>query len=58
MFECTGIRLPALSREQHESARVRCTVALGKLVGIVVGCLLGMFPLVFYNKERTTDHTS
>jgi hypothetical protein len=50
-MKSSGIRLPTLTRVQHESARVRYTAALGKLVGIVVGCLLGMFPLVLFNKD-------
>lgn len=34
---------------QLESARVRYVVNLARALGLVLGCLIGMFPLLFYD---------
>uniref|UniRef100_A0AC34GAF1 Transmembrane protein 65 n=1 Tax=Panagrolaimus sp. ES5 TaxID=591445 RepID=A0AC34GAF1_9BILA len=44
-----GVKQPALTPEQSESAKVRRIVNTSRAVGLVVGCLIGMFPLLFFH---------
>jgi hypothetical protein len=43
-----GIRLPDLSAAQLESKRARAVVNLARAFGLTVGCVIGMFPLLFF----------
>uniref|UniRef100_A0A914YXW2 Transmembrane protein 65 n=1 Tax=Panagrolaimus superbus TaxID=310955 RepID=A0A914YXW2_9BILA len=43
-----GVKQPALTPEQSESSKVRYIVNISRAVGLVVGCLIGMFPLLFF----------
>ncbi|KAH7716054.1 Transmembrane protein 65 [Aphelenchoides avenae] len=43
-----GIRHPVLTAAQLESSRARVTVNLARAFGLVIGCLIGMFPLLFF----------
>jgi len=42
-----GLKSPYLSLKQSELKKTRFIVALGKLFGITIGCIIGMFPLLF-----------
>ena len=42
-----GIRYPNLSKQQGEMKRTKWVTQIGRGVGVLLGCLLGMFPLLF-----------
>ena len=42
-----GVSTPKLSDEQLAMGQCRAATAIGQAVGISIGCLLGMFPLLF-----------
>ena len=48
-FNKIGIKHPSLSSEQLETAKARIIVNTARAVGLVIGCLIGMFPLLFFN---------
>jgi hypothetical protein len=48
------IRPPELSRAAAASFNARLVKMMGAIVGISVGCLLGMFPLLFFDADH--DH--
>ena len=48
-FNKIGIKHPPLSSEQLESAKARIIVNTARAVGLVIGCLIGMFPLLFFD---------
>ncbi|CAH8661637.1 unnamed protein product [Schistosoma margrebowiei] len=48
-MEKIGISVPPLSASQLASSSVRWSIALGRIVGITTGCLLGLLPLVLFN---------
>lgn len=50
-----GIKTPALTSDQLQTARVRYTANFGRAFGLVVGCLLGMFPLLFFKDQDEKD---
>ncbi|KAL3068012.1 hypothetical protein niasHT_038002 [Heterodera trifolii] len=43
-----GYKHPVLTAEQLESKKVRLTVNVARAFGLTVGCLVGMFPLLFF----------
>ena len=43
-----GLREPSLIREQSDSRRVRFIINCSRAIGLTIGCLIGMFPLLFY----------
>lgn len=47
-----GITAPALSRAQEEMAATKRWERVGQLFGVVVGCLIGMFPLLLIDTKR------
>lgn len=54
-----GFQSPKLSSNQTEMPRTRFVTNLGRAVGIVVGCFVGMFPLLFYgDKEEQEEKDS
>ena len=47
---------PPLTVEQLEMSSSRVAANGGRALGVTIGCLLGMFPLLFFkNKEKKTD---
>uniref|UniRef100_A0AC34G5M3 Transmembrane protein 65 n=1 Tax=Panagrolaimus sp. ES5 TaxID=591445 RepID=A0AC34G5M3_9BILA len=46
-----GIHQPTLLREQAESRKVRYIVNCSRAIGLTIGCLIGMFPLLFFNEK-------
>lgn len=47
-----GLGAPKLSRKQAESAEVRNAHYAGSVLGISLGCLIGMFPLLFIDAPQ------
>ncbi|KHJ91337.1 hypothetical protein OESDEN_08802 [Oesophagostomum dentatum] len=47
-----GIKHPVLTSEQLESSRARWTTHSGRAIGLSIGCIIGMFPLLFFNSEE------
>eukprot|EP00929_Paragymnodinium_shiwhaense_P109585 TRINITY_DN76064_c0_g1_i1.p1 TRINITY_DN76064_c0_g1~~TRINITY_DN76064_c0_g1_i1.p1 ORF type:complete len:306 (-),score=82.00 TRINITY_DN76064_c0_g1_i1:78-995(-) len=47
-----GLEAPPLSAWQLQQAVARYTKLLASVIGISVGCVLGMFPLLFYDQEH------
>lgn len=43
-----GVKAPALTPEQVDMSSTRWASNMGKAVGISIGCILGMIPLLFY----------
>jgi len=50
-----GARPPDLSAAQLELPRSRVCANLGRAVGIVIGCVLGMFPLIFIDCDPKAE---
>lgn len=50
-----GIDSPNLNAEQEQCRSVRYTIQSGRVVGIVVGCLIGMFPLLITPNKRSAN---
>ncbi|CAH8651768.1 unnamed protein product [Heterobilharzia americana] len=50
--EKIGISVPHLSASQLASSSVRWAVAIGRIVGITIGCLLGLLPLLWFNQSK------
>ncbi|XP_068231783.1 transmembrane protein 65 [Palaemon carinicauda] len=46
-----GIKPPNLCHEQLEMTSARWSSNIGRGAGVVLGCLLGMFPLLFLNQQ-------
>merc|ERR1719427_61447 len=46
-----GLHPPELTPEQTELPKTSRIIALGKLLGITIGCLIGMFPLLFIKND-------
>lgn len=53
-----GAHPPELSPEQLEMSSSKICANLGRAMGVVVGCLLGMFPLLFIDtaKEEKSEN--
>lgn len=48
-----GVKHPVLTLEQLESSKARWTTNLARAMGLSVGCLIGMFPLIFYDSKKS-----
>uniref|UniRef100_A0A915PMU7 Transmembrane protein 65 n=1 Tax=Setaria digitata TaxID=48799 RepID=A0A915PMU7_9BILA len=48
-----GIKHPVLNSQQLESSFVRAVTNLGRGVGLIAGCLIGMFPLLFFDPSSS-----
>lgn len=49
LAEKVGIYQPKLTAFQLASWQIRWITNLGRALGVTIGCLLGMFPLLFLN---------
>ncbi|GMS96670.1 hypothetical protein PENTCL1PPCAC_18845, partial [Pristionchus entomophagus] len=47
-----GIKHPVLTAKQLESGKSRFMTNSGRAIGLSLGCLIGMFPLLFYNEDK------
>ncbi|XP_048582875.1 transmembrane protein 65 isoform X2 [Nematostella vectensis] len=50
-----GFQGPRLSVQQMEMPRTRFSSNIGRAIGISIGCILGMFPLLFYSSKEDKD---
>lgn len=48
----TGLKQPFLTPAQRELPAARKVVNFGRATGLIVGCLIGMLPLLFYDNPR------
>ncbi|GFX78963.1 transmembrane protein 65 [Trichonephila clavipes] len=48
-----GVKSPTLTPAQTALSRSRWCINLGRALGVTIGCLLGMFPLLFRKKDVT-----
>ncbi|XP_035391219.1 transmembrane protein 65 isoform X1 [Electrophorus electricus] len=46
-----GMQIPDLTPKQADMWQTRLSSHLGKAIGVTIGCLLGMFPLLFLSDE-------
>ncbi|KAK4475272.1 hypothetical protein MN116_002344 [Schistosoma mekongi] len=49
-IEKIGISVPPLTASQLACSSVRWSVAIGRIIGITIGCLLGLLPLICFNR--------
>ncbi|XP_027701281.1 transmembrane protein 65-like isoform X3 [Vombatus ursinus] len=47
-----GLSIPDLTPKQVDMWQTRLSAHLGKAVGVTIGCILGMFPLLFFRGEE------
>lgn len=47
-----GMQVPDLTPRQADMWQTRLSSHMGKAIGVAVGCLLGMFPLLFLSDEE------
>lgn len=55
VFSKFGVRSPALLPEQVDMKQTRWASNVGRAVGISIGCILGMFPLLFMKGREDED---
>jgi len=55
MADKIGIKLPDLQPAQLERTSARWAANLGRGGGVVLGCILGMFPLLFFGGRKEED---
>ncbi|CAG0898229.1 unnamed protein product [Cyprideis torosa] len=46
-----GVHPPRLTRLQMDMSSVRVSVNIGRAIGVMIGCIIGMFPLLFINEK-------
>jgi len=49
---------PALTVEQLEMSASRMASNGGRALGVTIGCLLGMFPLLFFSSKKEPEEDS
>ncbi|KAM9838843.1 transmembrane protein 65 [Aulostomus maculatus] len=47
-----GMQVPDLTPKQADMWQTRVSAHLGKAIGVVIGCILGMFPLLFLSEDE------
>uniref|UniRef100_A0A3Q2XUI1 Transmembrane protein 65 n=1 Tax=Hippocampus comes TaxID=109280 RepID=A0A3Q2XUI1_HIPCM len=50
-----GMQIPDLSPKQADMWQTRISSHSGKAIGVGIGCILGMFPLLFFNDDDKKD---
>ncbi|KAM9851807.1 transmembrane protein 65-like [Aulostomus maculatus] len=50
-----GMQIPDLSPKQADMWQTRVSSHTGKAIGVGIGCILGMFPLLFFKDEEKKD---
>lgn len=50
-----NVKPPPLTAEQWDSGSVRWTTNGGRCAGLVIGCLIGMFPLLFFDEKEKQE---
>ena len=51
-----GVEAPPLTRAQQQLRVSRFTVHAGSAIGISIGCIIGMFPLLLLNRDEEEIH--
>ncbi|KAG7270963.1 hypothetical protein CRUP_017067, partial [Coryphaenoides rupestris] len=46
-----GMQIPDLSPKQADMWQTRVSSHTGKAIGVAIGCILGMFPLLFFKDD-------
>ncbi|KAF6715455.1 Transmembrane protein 65, partial [Oryzias melastigma] len=46
-----GMQIPDLSPKQADMWQTRVSCHTGKAIGVGIGCILGMFPLLFFKDD-------
>lgn len=47
-----GVKAPALTPEQVDMSSTRWASNIGKAIGVSIGCIIGMFPLLFFTDDK------
>ncbi|XP_055697085.1 transmembrane protein 65 isoform X2 [Phlebotomus papatasi] len=55
LCEVMGFKVPPLSKFQMEMKESRRSASFGRILGITIGCLIGMFPLLFIDTEKKKE---
>ncbi|KFB38503.1 AGAP009021-PA-like protein [Anopheles sinensis] len=55
LAEMSGVKPPKLSPIQLEMKASRRAANLGRVLGITIGCLLGMCPLLFMKEDKEKE---
>lgn len=50
-----GMQVPDLTPKQVDMWQSRLSSHMGKAIGVSIGCILGMFPLLFLDDEKETE---
>ncbi|XP_047122368.1 transmembrane protein 65 isoform X1 [Hydra vulgaris] len=50
-----GIVAPTLTAIQNSMKQTKITIYAGRMVGVILGCILGMFPLLFKSHDQIKD---
>ncbi|KAF3706973.1 Transmembrane protein 65 Precursor [Channa argus] len=50
-----GMQVPDLTPKQVDMWQTRLSSHLGKAIGVSIGCILGMFPLLFLDDEKDKE---
>lgn len=53
-----GMQIPDLSPKQADMWQTRLSSHSGKAIGVAIGCVLGMFPLLFFSDEKKDTEES
>ncbi|VDN06648.1 unnamed protein product [Thelazia callipaeda] len=52
-----GIKHPVLNSQQLESSLARAIIHVGRGIGLILGCLVGMFPLLFFHPSSSKTNS-
>ncbi|XP_063042271.1 transmembrane protein 65-like [Engraulis encrasicolus] len=47
-----GMQVPDLNPKQADMWQTRLSIHSGKAIGVAIGCILGMFPLLFFSDDK------
>lgn len=50
-----GVKAPALTPQQVDMSSTRWASNMGKALGVSIGCIIGMFPLLFYKNPKDRE---
>jgi hypothetical protein len=53
-----GVKTPKLSLVQLQMPRTRWSIQLGRAFGVAIGCIIGMFPLLFLPTKHSDNKTA
>ena len=51
-----GVKSPKLSLVQLQMPRTRWATQIGRAIGVLIGCIIGMFPLLFIPHKKDINH--